>query len=133
MENCLFCGIIDRKIPAHIIDENEQVIVFLSLENHPLIAPKKHIVDIYTLDEPSASAVMKAAVTISKAVKNATKCDGINLIQSNGMAAGQDVFHFHLHIKPRWESDNVTLRWDTRNIPEEERTELAALLRASLK
>ncbi len=133
MENCLFCKIIDKKIPANIIDENEHVIVILSLENHPLIVPKKHIVDVYTLDEASASAVMNEAVKISKAVKDSTKCDGINLVQSNGTAAGQDVFHFHLHIKPRWKGDNVTLHWETNSVSEEQRFEFATLLKESFK
>lgn len=77
---------------------------------------KKHIQDIYELDEDLASAVMKEAVKIAKAVKAGLACDGINLVQSNEPAAGQDVFHFHLHIKPRWYDDNVTLNWDTNKV-----------------
>src|SRR2546426_1576081 len=59
---------------------------------------------------------MREAVKIAKAVKTGLGCDGVNVVQSNGPAAGQDVFHFHLHIKPRWHNDKVTLSWDTNKV-----------------
>ena len=113
MSECIFCKIIKGEVPAYILDENEAVIALLSLENHPMIVPKKHIPDIYTLDEETAAAVMVEAVKIARAVKKGVDCDGINLVQANEPAAQQDVFHFHLHIKPRWQQDSVFLRWDT--------------------
>ena len=119
MEECIFCKIIRKEVSAYIIDENEDVIVFLSHENHPLVVTKRHIPDIYTMDEKSASAVMMEAVKIAKAVKEGLKCDGVNLVQANEPAARQDVFHFHLHIKPRWLHDTVTLDWDTSKVPSE--------------
>ena len=89
MEECIFCKIIQRQIPASILDENEDVITFLSLENHPLIVPKRHIPNIYSLDDRSASAVMVEAVKIAKAVKEGVGCDGVNLVQANEPAAHQ--------------------------------------------
>lgn len=68
------------------------------MEGHPLIVPKPHFADVFELDEIYAATVMQAAVRVAKATKIATQCDGINLVQSNGTAAGQDLFHFHLHI-----------------------------------
>lgn len=112
MDNCIFCKIIQREAPAYIVDENEDVIVFITPENHPLVVTKKHMQDVYALDEKSANAVMIEAVKIAKAVKEGLQCDGINLIQSNEAVAGQEVFHFHLHIKPRWKNDTVTLTWE---------------------
>ncbi len=102
MENCIFCKIIDGKAPGFILDENEQVIVFLSKENHPLIVPKKHIPDIYSLDNELGAEIMKESVKIAKAVKQGLKCDGVYVTQANEPAAGQDVFHYHMHIYPRW-------------------------------
>ena len=119
MDDCIFCKIIKKEIPALIIDENESVIVFLSLENHPLIIPKKHIKDIYDLDDETGTSIMKEAIKISKAVKKGLACDGINLVQSNEPAAHQVVFHFHLHIKPRWYKDDVTLHWNADNVGED--------------
>lgn len=86
--------------PAHIIKQNEDIIVFLSLEGHPLVVPKKHIPDIFSLDANVASQIMHEAITISKALRDTVNCDGLNLIQSNGSAAGQDVFHFHYTSSP---------------------------------
>jgi histidine triad (HIT) family protein len=116
METCIFCKIIKKEAPAYILDENEDIIVFLSHENHPLVVTKRHIQDIYSMDEKSASAVMIEAVKIAKAVKLGLKCDGVSIVQSNEPAAGQDVFHFHLHIKPRWHNDTTALRWDSRKV-----------------
>src|SRR5581483_2403049 len=105
--DCIFCKIIAGQVPAQIIEQNEEVIVFLSLQNHPLVVTKKHLENIYQLDEKLGDAVMRETIKIAKAVKKGLKPDGINLIQNNEPASGQDVFHFHLHIKPRWQKDLV--------------------------
>src|SRR4051812_25543787 len=110
MDSCIFCKIIKGEIPSRKITENEDVFVFLSLQSHPLIIPKKHFESIYELDEKSASEVMKMAVKVANAVKKGLNPDGLNLIQNNGAAAGQEVFHFHLHIRPRWKKDAVKLQ-----------------------
>lgn len=101
-ENCIFCKIIAKKIPGNILEENEDVIVFMSLENHPLVVPKKHIQDIYSLDEQTGAEIMKTSIRIAKRVKEETKCDGIYITQANESAAGQEVFHYHMHIYPRF-------------------------------
>ena len=132
MENCIFCKIIAGAVPAHIIKQDENIVVFLSLEGHPLIVPKKHIPDIFTLDTNNAAYVMNEAVTVSNALRDALECDGINLVQSNGADAGQDVFHFHLHVKPRWKRDDVSLSWDTSTMDNNKRSEWAEKLREIL-
>jgi len=133
MEDCIFCKIINRQIPAYILDENEDVITFLSLENHPLVVPKRHIPNIYSLDDRSASAVMVEAVKIAKAVKEGVGCDGVNLVQANEPAANQDVFHFHLHIKPRWYNDTVILHWNTTKVSPEKLQESMELIKRALR
>jgi histidine triad (HIT) family protein len=132
MDDCIFCKIIRRELPAHIIDENDLVIVFLSLENHPLIVTKQHVNDLYSLNDDQAAAVMQTAVKIAKATKRSLACDGINLLQANGSAAQQDVFHFHLHIKPRWYNDSVILHWETDEAHEEARRQTLDKIRQSL-
>lgn len=102
-EACVFCRIAEKQVPAHIIDESDEVIVFLSLENHPLVVPKQHISDIYAMPNDIGACVMEETIKIARAVKKALRCDGIYLTQSNESAAGQDVFHFHLHVYPCWE------------------------------
>lgn len=104
---CTFCRIIQRQLPAYIIKEDEHIIVFLSKNNHPLIVPKKHIPDIYQLDDMTAAHVMQVAAEVARAVKTGLCCEGIYLTQANEPAAGQDVFHFHVHVYPRW--SNISL------------------------
>jgi histidine triad (HIT) family protein len=102
MNDCIFCQIIAGAAPAYVIAEDPQVIVFLSLENHPLIVPKLHIPDLYTLPAELGAAVMAWSVIIANAVKWALGCEGIYVTQANEPAANQDVFHYHMHIYPRW-------------------------------
>lgn len=101
-QGCTFCRIIDREIPAYIIDENDRVIVFLSLENHPLVVTREHILDIYAMPGDVGAAVMEETIKVARAVKKALQCDGVYLTQANERAAGQDVFHYHLHVYPCW-------------------------------
>jgi histidine triad (HIT) family protein len=102
-EGCVFCRIVNKQASAYVIDENDEVIVFLSLENHPLVVPKMHIPDIYAMPGHIGACVMAEAIRVARAVKTALQCDGTYLTQSNEPAAGQDVFHFHMHVYPCWE------------------------------
>ncbi len=133
METCIFCKIIKKEIPSFIIDETEDVIVFLSLNNHPLIATKKHIENVFELDDETASSVMKEGVKIAKAVKKALSPDGINFLQNNGEASGQDVFHYHLHIKPRWHKDNIKLHWPQDNPGDDAKKETLEKIKSNLE
>lgn len=99
---CTFCGIIAREIQAHILDENDRVIVFLSLSNHPMVVTKAHIPDIYAMPNDLGAAVMSETIKVARAVKKALQCDGVYLTQANEHAAGQDVFHYHMHVYPCW-------------------------------
>ena len=103
MENCIFCKIINRQLPAFIISENDDVVVFVSKHNDPLVVPKKHIKDIYELDDETGSKVMKELVKTAQLVKKGLECDGVYVTQANESAAGQDVFHIHFHVYPRWQ------------------------------
>jgi histidine triad (HIT) family protein len=103
-ENCIFCHIIHHQVPAYVVAEDEHIIVFLSKENHPLVVPKQHIPNIYSLDSTTGAHIMKAAIEVARAVKVGLACEGIYLTQANEPAAGQDIFHFHLHIYPRWQA-----------------------------
>lgn len=108
-ENCVFCRIIRKELPARIIDETDDVIVFLSLEQHPLIVTKQHIANIYVLPKDLGAAVMGETIKLAKAVKRGLPCDGVYIAQANDPAGGQDVFHYHVHIYPRWERGGLDL------------------------
>ncbi len=102
MKNCVFCRIIARELPGFIIDEDDSVIVFLSLEHHPLIVPKKHLGDMFALDNETAAKIAQKSIKIAKAMRQGLACDGIYVTQTNGSCAGQDVFHYHMHLYPKW-------------------------------
>jgi len=125
MDNCIFCKIIKGEVSDFIIKETDDIIVILSLEGHPLIIPKRHIENVYGLEPELASQIMVEAVTMAKAVKETTGCTGLNLIQSNGRDAGQEVFHFHLHVRPRWHDDGIEATWNTAELDREKRKALS--------
>ncbi len=102
MDSCIFCRIINRTDAAAILAEDTDTIAFLSLEGHPLVVPKPHFPDIYTVSDTLGAALMRQTVRIARAVKAGLRADGIYITQANEVAAGQDVFHLHLHIYPRW-------------------------------
>lgn len=113
-ENCIFCKIVKKEIPANIVHETEDVLCFLDIKplnlGHTLVIPKKHFTNL--LDTPS-DILEKTAVAIKKvagAIKIAVRADAINIGQNNGKAAGQLVFHTHFHIIPRYEDDGY-LSW----------------------
>jgi len=120
-ENCAFCRIIRRQIPAYIITEDDQVIVFLSKGNHPLVAPKQHIPNIYSLDGTTAAQIMRTAVRIARAVKAGLQCEGIYLTQANEQVAGQDVFHFHMHVYPRWKAVDFQTQQTSEQVAEQDK------------
>ncbi|HEX5502452.1 MAG TPA: HIT domain-containing protein [Thermomicrobiales bacterium] len=102
MDDCIFCRIVARRAPAYVVAEDGATIVFLSLEGHPLVVPKAHLPDVFALDDDLGAAIMRQAIRVARAVRAGLGCDGVYLGQANGAAAGQDVFHFHLHVYPRW-------------------------------
>jgi histidine triad (HIT) family protein len=105
-ESCIFCKIVSKQAPSSLLYEDEKVIAFLDIRplnlGHSLVIPKDHFVDIFEIPEKELAEVHEAAKKLSSAIKNATNADGISIIQQNGKAAGQDIFHFHVHIVPRF-------------------------------
>ncbi|MXQ07227.1 HIT domain-containing protein [Alphaproteobacteria bacterium GH1-50] len=130
---CIFCSLIAGEAPGHVLFRDDQVIAFLSLEGHPLIAPIKHTIGLAGLDEEASAGILLAAKRVADAVRAATNCEGVNLILSDGQAAGQDVFHLHMHVKPRWHGDDVRLTWSTAPVPEDDRTALANHIRTHMQ
>jgi len=109
--DCIFCKIIEGEIPCSKVYEDALFIAFLDIrpvhKGHVLIVPKRHFVNLFDTPDMEAEAIYKVARGIAKAVKEATDCDGINIVQNNGAAAGQEVFHSHLHVIPRYDNDKL--------------------------
>lgn len=107
----IFTRIIDREIPAHIVYEDEKVIAFLDIsqatKGHTLVVPKEAYSNLYEMPEELASDVMKVSIRLAKAIKKAFNPEGLNLLNNNGEIAGQSVFHFHVHLIPRYEKNDV--------------------------
>ncbi len=114
MSDCIFCKIAEGEIPSNTVYEDDSFRVILDLnpanEGHCLVIPKKHAEDIFELDSQTAAAAFKTAKKIAEAVKKAFGCDGINILQNNGEAAGQSVGHFHIHVIPRYHGDAVVIK-----------------------
>ena len=116
MDNdCIFCKIANGEIPSSTIYEDDLFRVILDLspatKGHALILPKKHMANIFEMDEETAEKVFVLASRIAKAMKEALNCDGLNIVQDNGEIAGQTVFHFHMHIIPRYNDDGQQINW----------------------
>lgn len=113
--NCIFCKIIEGGIPSHIIYEDDYFRVILdrfpSSLGHTLIVSKQHAENIFELDDETAQRLVPLAKKIASALKAAYNFDGLNVLQNNGATAGQTVNHFHLHLIPRYENDNVRIGW----------------------
>jgi histidine triad (HIT) family protein len=103
-QECIFCQIIHKQASASRVYEDEQVVAFLSNrpvnEGHTLVVPKKHYENIYDIPEEEAGYLFKVTKIIALAVRNAFAAEGIRIVQNNGWAAGQVVFHIHLHVIP---------------------------------
>jgi len=106
-ENCVFCQIVRKEAPASVVFEEAEVMAFMDIrpvdEGHTLVIPKQHYVDIYDAPEEVVANIHKTTKRVAIAVKKATGADGISIVQQNGKAAGQDIFHIHVHIIPRFE------------------------------
>ena len=135
-DDCIFCKIAAGKIPSATIYEDSHFRVFLDInpasKGHCLIVPKEHFENIYDLDAETAGKVFTLATLISRALKKILKCDGLNVVQNNGLAAGQTVFHFHMHLIPRYENDGLVINEEQDPGNMEEIEELRKLIKAEL-
>ena len=115
MDNCIFCMIIDGKIPSTTVYEDDDFKAIMDIspaaKGHVLVLPKKHCADLLSIDKDVASKALIVASKIANAQKKALNCDGINLLQNSGEAAWQSVFHLHIHLIPRYKDDNVQMPW----------------------
>lgn len=122
-ENCIFCKIIEGEIPSTAVYEDEDFRAILDVNpaarGHVIILPKKHAADIYELPEEDAAKIFVVAKKIAAAIKKTYSCDGVNILQNNGEAAGQTVFHLHVHVIPRFtgDTDHINIGWKPEDTP----------------
>ncbi len=134
---CIFCKIAKGSIPSSTIYEDSHFRVILDInpgtKGHCLIIPREHFDDIYDLDGETAGKLFSLATMIARALRDALKCDGLNVIQNNGEVAGQTVKHFHLHLIPRYEGDGFPTGWPQHEADSEEIEEIRRKVRESLR
>lgn len=131
MADCIFCKIVAGEIPSYTIHEDDDFKVILDInpasKGHALIIPKVHYADLYDIDDEVAGKAMKLAKKLATRMTNVFKCEGFNLLQNNNEAAGQTVFHFHLHLIPRYENatnNKDILTWSHETFTAEELAEI---------
>ena len=136
MSDCIFCKIAAGEIPSATIYEDDDFRVILDMgpatRGHALILPKKHFADVTEISGETAAKVLPLAAKIGTAMKKSLGCAGFNLVQNNGTAAGQTVFHFHVHVIPRYEDGPKIVSWNPGSSTEEERAEIRRLIREAL-
>lgn len=128
MNNCIFCKIANGEVSAETLYEDEKFRVILdqgsATKGHALILPKDHYADLFELPEETAGEVMKLAKRMMIKMRDKLGCEGFNLVQNNGDLAGQTVFHFHLHLIPRYRADRQTIAWKPQEVTPEELAEV---------
>ena len=127
-DNCIFCKIANGNIPSKTLYEDERFRVILDLgpatKGHALILPKEHYANLYELPEDTAGEVMKLAKKMMTRMTERLGCEGFNLVQNNGDLAGQTVFHFHMHLIPRYQADGQKIGWQPQEASQEELEEI---------
>ena len=113
--NCIFCKIANGEIPSRTIAETDMFRVVLDVgpatKGHALILPKEHYKNLYDLPEETAAEAIKLAKKVALTMKDKLGCDGVNIVQNNEEVAGQTVFHFHMHVIPRYKEDGQVIGW----------------------
>ncbi len=136
MTDCVFCRIVAGQIPSTRVYEDEQVLAFMDIgevnPGHVLVALKAHAENLYALDDAQAAAVARASARVARAIRTAFAPGGLSVYQANGAAAGQTVFHYHVHLVPRHDGDGMAFTWPVKNPPRDRLEANAAKIRAAL-
>jgi len=113
--DCLFCKIVTGELPGTIVHEDERTVAFMDINpatrGHLLVVPREHTTDLLTVDQTDLSACARTARELAQRAKDRLGADGVNLLNSCGRAAWQTVFHFHVHVIPRYDDDPLRLPW----------------------
>lgn len=131
-DNCIFCKLANGEIPTNSIYEDDQFNVILdaspATKGHALILPKEHYKNIYELPEDTAAEAMKLAKKLATKMTERLHADGFNLVQNNNEVAGQTVFHFHMHLIPRYQDDGQKIAWNPTSPSAEDLTKIRETL-----
>ena len=136
-DDCIFCKLANGIIPTNSLYEDDVVKVIFDAgpasSGHVLILPKEHFDNVYSLDDDTAAHIFQVAVKVAKALKEGLDLEGLNIVQNNGEIAGQTVFHFHMHIIPRYKGDTVNVGWKPGEVTDEEIEKIKSLVCPRIK
>lgn len=137
MENCVFCNLANGIWDSATLYEDDDFRVILDLgpasKGHALILPKVHYANIYEIPEELAAKAIVLAKKMAGIMTEALDCDGFNIVQNNGEAAGQTVFHFHMHLIPRYKDDKAGFGWNTGELDEATKQEILTKVLAKME
>jgi histidine triad (HIT) family protein len=132
-DDCIFCAIVSGEGKAEIVDSDERTVAFMDINpatrGHALVIPRTHTESLFEVSEEDMLATMAAARRLAQRMRETIKPDGVNILNAAGRAAWQSVFHFHLHVIPRYRDDPLQLPWVPGPVPPEELSGVAAELR----
>ena len=135
-DDCIFCKLAHGEIPSTTIYEDKEFRVYFDIApatyGHGLIIPKNHYKDVFEIDAETAGKLFALATVVARSMKKVLNCDGMNIMQNNGAIAGQTVFHFHLHLIPRYEGDNIDFHYQHGEANMEELAEVAKAIKANI-
>lgn len=113
--DCIFCKIVAGELPSHRVYEDETTLAFLDIRpasrGHTLVIPKQHAPDLFELSDDQLAATARTTQNVARLLNHKLAPDGLNVAQSNGAAAGQEIFHYHVHLIPRWTDDRAFRLW----------------------
>ena len=136
MRDCIFCKLVAKQIAATAVYEDEHTFAFMDIgqvnPGHVLVTVKEHADNIFELDDAQAAAAFRTAAQVARAIRAAFAPDGLSVYQANGKTAGQTVFHFHIHLVPRYDGDGMQLTWPVKNPPREKLVAYAEKIKAKL-
>jgi histidine triad (HIT) family protein len=136
MSECIFCAIVAQQIPSTVVAASEQALAIMDInpanDGHVLVLPKTHSTDLFDLEPEVGADMMRLCLRVAIAIRTSLQPDGLNLLQASGEAAGQEVFHTHIHLLPRWHGDGALQWWQMRPGNADHIQQVATRIRAAL-
>lgn len=134
-EGCVFCGIVAGELPAQVVDSDEHTVSFMDINpvtrGHALVVPRRHSEDLLAIGDADLERTMVAARRLARRMESTLAADGFNIVNACRRVAWQTVFHYHLHVIPRYEDDSIEVPWAPRGAPADEIAATAERIRAA--
>lgn len=136
-DNCIFCKIINGSLPSFKVYEDDNFLAILDIapssKGHTILLTKSHISDLLNAEDNIIEKMLPVTKRIASSIKETLQCDGINILQNNAIAAGQTIFHLHIHIIPRYDNDKCTIKWDKLSYNDGEALEISKKIDKNIK